>query len=339
MVRIDVRRLAFWFLLITLTLLVATQAHADDGVQVTLTPDRGELAVGDPVQLTLEVHHPAGYQVIIPKLEPLWGEFEVRGQSRANTVANDDGSETTRQIIEVTLFNLGDFQTPELPLTISDGAGQVSEELVPSTQLTVSPTLAEGDTELRDIKPQAGLAVPSVLPWIAGALLVVVLIAVAGWWAHRRKQGKPFGPAPAVDNRPPWQVAYDELARIESLGLLEQGRFKKYYTLVTDCLRTYLENQFHLRVFDRTTTELKPILQQSDLAQEHTRRLLGLFIDSDLVKFAKFTPNVETARQATFEARSLVEMTRPRPEPEVAAEDQPPTAPVATHRLSYQSGQ
>ncbi len=76
--------------------MVVTQAQADDGVQVTLTPDRGELAVGDPVQFMLEVNHPAGYQVIIPKLEPVWGEFEVRSQSQAATVANDDGTETTQ---------------------------------------------------------------------------------------------------------------------------------------------------------------------------------------------------------------------------------------------------
>ena len=338
MVRIDIRRLAFWFLLLTLTLLVATKAQADDGVQVTLTPDRGELAVGDPVQLTLEVNHPAGYQVIIPKLEPVWGEFEVWNQSETTTVANDDGTETTQQIIEVTLFVLGDYQTPELPLTISNGAGQVTEEVVPSTLLTVDPTLAEDDTELRDIKPQAGLAVPPVWPWIAGGLLVAAVIAVGGWWAYRRWQGKPFGLAPAVDNRPPWQVAYDELVRVEGLGLLEQGRTKEYYTLVTDCLRTYLANQFHLRVFDRTTTELKPILRQSDLAPDHTQRFLDLFMDSDLVKFAKFLPDVETASRATIEARSLVDSTRPRPELEAATEEQPPAAPVPTRRLSYQSG-
>jgi hypothetical protein len=297
------------------------------------------MAIGDPVQLMLGVNHPAGYQVIIPKLEPVWGEFEVRSQSQTATLANDDGTETTQQIIEVTLFNVGEFQTPELPLTISNGAGQVTEALVPSTLLTVIPTLAEDDSNLRDIKPQAALAVPPVWPWIAGSLLLAAVAVLGGWWAYRRWQGKPFGLTPAIDNRPPWQVAFDELARIEGLGLLEQGRTKDYYTQVTDCMRTYLENQFHLRVFDRTTTELKPILAQSDLAPEHTRSLLDLFTEGDLVKFAKFVPDVATAGRLTVEARSLVEATRPRPELEAVTEDEPPVAPQPTRRLSYQSGQ
>jgi hypothetical protein len=336
MVRIDVRRLAFWFLIITVLLFVALRAQADEVVQVTFTADREELTVGDPVRLSLEVTHPAGYQVMIPKLEQMWGEFEVLGQSQTTISANDDGTETTRQVIGATLFNLGEFETAPLPLTISDGAGQVLEEVIPAISLTVKPTLAEDDNNLRDIKPQAGLAVPPLWPWIAVGLLVAALMALAGWWAFRRWQGKPFGLAP-VDNRPPWQIACDELTRIEGLGLLENQRYKEHYTLVTDCLRGYLEDRFDLRVFDRTTSELKPILRQSDLAPEHARRFLDLFAESDLVKFAKFTPDRDAALQLLSEARSLVDLTRPMPEPEAAEKDQPPTSPVGTRQFSYQS--
>ena len=75
-----------------------------NNVHVTLTADRDELNVGDPVQLTLEVIHPADFQVIIPKLGQTWGNFEVRGQSPATTTPNEDGTATTRATIEVTLF-------------------------------------------------------------------------------------------------------------------------------------------------------------------------------------------------------------------------------------------
>ena len=333
--------------ILALLILLVVPVQAADGIEAALTPDRAELTVGDPVQLTLEVTHPAGYQVIIPKLDQAWGDLEVRGQSQAATTANDDGTETTRQTIEVTLFSLGEFETPALPLTISDGAGQVLEEVVPSVSLAVIPTLAEEDNELRDIKPQAGLAVPAVWPWIAAGLLLAAVVAVAGWWAYRRWRGEPFLPA-VVDNRPPWQVAYDELARIEGLGLLEHGRFKEYYTLVTDCLRTYLENQFDLSVFERTTSELRATFRQSDITPDHARRLLDLFTESDLVKFAKFTPDLATAQKLTGEARQLVDDTRPAPESELETflsddgtrpEGKSPAGPMPTSQLSYGSGQ
>jgi len=333
------RTLTLSLLVLALLAFSAVPVLAAEGIQVTLTPDREELTVGDPVQLTLEVTHPAGYQVILPKLEQAWGPFEVRGQSQATTTANDDGSETTRQTIQVTLFDLGEFETPELQFGVSDAAGQVSEETVPSVSLAVVPSLAEDDNDLRDIKPQATLNVPPIWPWIVGGVLVAAIAATVGWWAYRRRQGKPFGLASAGDNRPAWQVAFDTLDAIEGMDLLERGRFKEYYTLVTDALRAYLENQFGLRVFDRTTSELKPILQHSELQPEHGRRLLDLFADSDLVKFAKFVPDLQTASRLTARARELVELTRPKPEPQTLLEVEQPPAPKATSQLSYESGQ
>jgi len=164
---------------------------------------------------------------------------------------------------------------------------------------------------------------------------------VAGWWAYRRWQGKPFGPVAAVDNRPAWQVAHDELARIEGLGLLEQGRFKEYYSLITDCLRAYLEGQFDLRALDRTTSELKAVLRQSDLELEQARQLLSLFAESDLVKFAKFTPQVSAARQVMVRAQAFVDQTRPRPEAELEellSPDRPSMTPPTPPKFSYQTG-
>ena len=335
--------------LFLLLMVAAGQARAADGVEVRLTPERNELTVGDPLQLTLEVTHPAGSQVIIPMLDERWGNFEVRGQSPATTVANDDGTLTTRQSLEVTLFDLGEFQTPPWSLTVRDGAGQISEEAIPTVTLTVVPTLDAEDNELRDIKPQAGLAVPATWPWIAGGLVLVGALAVAGWWAYRRWRGQPLL-APAIDTRSPRQVAYDELARIEGLGLLERSLFKEYYTLVTDCLRTYLEQQFGLPVFERTTSELRILFRGSELAPEHSRRFLDLFTESDLVKFAKFRPGLETARALLGEARDLVAVTNAQaanPQPGGTAEleaffkGQPVAegeAPVTASRLGYQAG-
>jgi hypothetical protein len=303
-------------LMMALVLMAMTlPARAADGIQVILTANQSELTVGDPVELTLEVNHPAGYQVIIPQLEGNWGPFEVQGQSQTTTVANDDGTETTYQTITVTLFDLGDFETPALPLTISDGGGAVLEELTPPVALTVVPTLAEDDSALKDIRPQVGMKVPSVLPWVIGGWLLAAVLAGGGWWLYRRRRGKSLF-ATVIDNRPPYQVAYDELDRIRGLRLPEKGRFKQHYTLVTDCLRTYIETQYRVHAFDRTTTELKASLRGSTMAPDHARGFLDLFMESDLVKFAKLTPDVEVAHQLADQARTLVDLTRPAPEPE-----------------------
>ncbi|HXV42660.1 MAG TPA: hypothetical protein VEC96_06325 [Anaerolineae bacterium] len=307
------RKLVFLaFLLIVVMALLALPAQAAEGLKATLAASQTELTVGDPVQLTLAVTHPAGSQVIIPKLDQQWGQFEVQSQSPVTTVANPDGSQTTTQTITVTLFDLGSFETPALPLTISTGQGQVTEETVPPVSLTVTPTRAQDDTALKDIRPQADLKVPSQWPLLAAALLAVLAVAGGGWWLYRRWRGQPLFGAGA--NRPAYQVAFAELARIAALRLPDQGQFKEHYTLVTDCLRTYLEQQFKLHVFERTTFELKTILRGSALSPDQTRQFLDLFSDSDLVKFAKITPELDEAYILLERAHHLVEITRPAPE-------------------------
>jgi hypothetical protein len=303
---------SFLIILVLVTLVGPVQAAG--GVEVTLTPSQEQLAVGDPVVLTLQVTHPAGTQVIIPKLERTWGNFEVREQSPVTTSPNDDGTETTRQTITVTLFDLGTFETPTLPLTISDGSGQVTEATVPAVSLTVNPLRAEDDSTLRDIRPPADMALPSMLPALMTGLALAAVAAGSGWWiyGHWRKKN---GLGTVVDNRPPYQVAYDELDRIAGLNLPAQSQFKAHYTLVTDCLRTYLEQQFDLHAFDRTTTELRLVLKQSTITPDHTRRFIHLFSESDLVKFAKVIPEIGEAHQLLDEARTLVTLTQPRPEP------------------------
>jgi hypothetical protein len=158
------------------------------------------------------------------------------------------------------------------------------------------------------------MTLPSMLPSLITGLVLATVLAGSGWWLYRRWRTR-NGLGPVVDNRSPYQVAFDELDRIDGMKLPEQGRFKAHYTLVTDCLRTYLERQFGLHAFDRTTTELKVVLQQSTIAPDQTRRFVDLFSESDLVKFAKLKPEIEEAYQLIDDARLLVTLTKPRPEP------------------------
>jgi hypothetical protein len=310
-------------IVVAVLVMMVAPVQAAGGISATLTPNQTELAVGDPVDLTLAVIHPVDTQVIIPQLEKTWGPFEVWGQSQATTVDNGNGTATTQQTLTVTLFDLGTFETPALPLTISDAGGQVTEEAVAPISLTVSSIVAEGDTQLRDIRPQASMNVP--FPWpmiITGLVVLAVAIAGAWWLIHRLRKNGTLGRM--VDNRPPFQVAYDELDRIDGMALPEKGQFKAHYTLVTDVLRQYLEKQFGVHAFDRTTSELKQSLQMSTMSPDHIRHFVDFFTDSDLVKFAKLVPDLDEARYITTDARTLVKLTRPRPEPE-QAKTSPPT--------------
>jgi hypothetical protein len=305
-------RKTIYGLLITVLILiivgpVAAQAQLELDASLAI-PDSVEYAVGDPLQMTLSVTHPADYQVIFPALEGEWADFLITAQSAPNSTENDDGSRTTSQIIDARLFAPGSYETPPLLLTVADGAGQLTEISVPPASVTIVSILVEGDSELRDIKPQAELPYLNILPWVIGGVVIFIL-ALFGLLLWRRNKRRSV--QLAIDNRLPHEVALDELARINGLNLPDQGKFKQYYTQVSDTVRVYMGQNFKIPVLERTTSEIQISLKQTAVTPPIAKEFLTVLDDSDLVKFSKFKPLLADARQTMTLAYHIVEATKP----------------------------
>jgi hypothetical protein len=313
-------------LIVLLLLAVAPAAAQGDGlVTATLRAPDGQLTVGDPIPLTLALTHPAGYQVILPTLPDAWGDFAVVSQSPATVVANADGTATTAMQIDARLFQPGAFTTPALEVSVTDGQGGLQTVMAAPAAVSVASVLTEGDTALRDIKPQAVLPMPAAWPWIAAGLAVAALVAAVVWRSRRREKI-------ALDNRQAHEVALDGLTIVEGLRLPEQGRFKEHYTLVSDTVRVYVERRFAVPALERTTGEIRPDLARTDIAPEVSALLIAFLQESDLVKFSKWTPDVESAQQLLAHGRMIVEATKPMPPAQPAG--QPPA-----DRRSRRAGQ
>ncbi len=318
MTRIKTKTMKFSIMLLALVLLAIPMAaaNAQQELEATLFAEVAGMTVGDVVPLTLQVTHPAGYRLVPVQLEGAWGDFEIRDISPPQVAANADGIETTTQTISTALWAPGEHTTLELPVVVSDTQGELHEISAAPLSIAVASVLVEGDTQLRDIKPQAELPLPAIWPWVAGGLLVAALILtplLRRWWL-RRKQVL----AAAPDLRLPHEVASDELDRIEGLGLPEQARFKEHYTLASDVLRKYMEDTFHIATTDRTTYEIRRALKYAPLNQAVKSDLQELLMDADLVKFAKVKPEVDLAQVYIPRVRRVVAVTTPT---QIAAED------------------
>ena len=293
-------------------------AQAPPDVDASLTAeidDAALLTVGDPITLTLTVTHPPDYRVTFPRLPHSWGAFEVRDQSAVENVANPDGTRATRQSVEAVLFETGEFTFPDVSLTVRDTAGKVHDVTVPGTSVTVVSVRTPGDEDPRDIRPPAEVDQPPFAEftrtvyergWIIAGAVLALLLVVAVFLLMRGR-----GSAAPVDTRSPHQIALEELHRIEALDLPSQSRFKEHYTLVTDCIRRYLEGAFNTRALDRTTDELRASLDSSAMAPDHADVTMRLLEESDLVKFTGLPPGVDDAKASTVRALSLVVMTAP----------------------------
>ncbi|MGB3700291.1 MAG: hypothetical protein WA997_03390 [Anaerolineales bacterium] len=290
------------------SLAASASAKAESLVSAELTLEDGEYTVGDPLPLLLSVNHPAGHQVLQPQLDASWGDFLVNSQSAGTTITNPDGSETTNLLIDARLFSPGTYNSPPLTITVSDAAGQLTETTAQPVSVDIASVLVEGDADLRDIKPQAALPYIDYLPWIAG--VGALALGMGGLYFIYRRQRSQLALA-AVDNRLPHEVAFDELNRVEDLKLPHAGRFKEHYTLVSDCIRVYMEKTYQFPVLERTTGEIKANLKRTMVSNEIANQFIDLLDESDLVKFSKFTPDVASARRLLVQGREIVEITKP----------------------------
>ena len=308
-------------------------AVAQDGsnpdIRVSLTADRATLTVGDLVTLTLEVTHPAGHVVTVPRLGPDWGPFEVSSQSPVQTDSDAGGTETTRQRIEVTLFAPGTFETPELPISVHVPGGGVEQVFPSPVRLTVDSVLSGSDETLRDIRSPADLSPPL---WkqpaalaVAAVTVVVVLVPVAYFLRRRFSEGN-SRPAQTVDARLPWEVALHEIDRAERLGLPGDGRFKEHYTLVSGVVKAYVRAMYLERAdrsdaAEMTTEEIEAAIEQSSLDRGNARLITDLLYEADLVRFSSYAPSESRAYEALRLARAIVEGTRRASEEEARRED------------------
>jgi hypothetical protein len=270
----------------------------------------GGWTVGDRVPLQLKAVYPAELEVILPELPQEWGAFEVREQTLLAPVENEDGTLIAVREATVTLWTPGDHATPPFAVHVRDTGDQLYELPVQPLSITIASVLSEGETEKRDLKAQISLPYPSRWPWVLGGLLLAALLGTVGWFVLKRwlRRGAPaYLPVAPLDTRSPEEIAYSELDRIEALDLPGKDELKRHYTLVSDCMRAYVQGRHHIPALDRTTRELMNAMRQSRINREQVALLHDLLTQADLVKFAKAHPAIAQARATLTQARHIVE--------------------------------
>ena len=298
----------------------AAQTEPPPGVRVSFTADRSEFTVGDLVTLSLVVAHPVDLVVVVPRVGREWGPFEVQAQTSVQTVSDNDGVRTVAKQFRVTAFAPGALETPALPVYIRAPDGSVRQVHANPVQVAVNSVLAGPDEQLKDLRSPAGLSTPFwEQPVVLALAALVVLVAAAGYYLYRRSHRLDTAARPVVDTRSPWEVAMQELDRIDRIDLPGSGDLREHYTLVSGVVRVYL-GATHLRdaggmeATEMSTEEIGAAISQSSLGYENARLAIDLLREADLVKFANYAPPVARAHEASSQVRNFVEATRPTSE-------------------------
>ncbi len=277
-------------------------------------------SIGQQVVLTIHVQVPSTKKLLWPSIPDSLGKLEVVKRGAIDTLKGSEKNwKQYSQKLTVTSFDTGYIAFPKLPFRT--GVGKDTSMIVSDSVILQYTTVAVDTTKaIKDIKDvmHAPLTGGEVLPWIFGVMALGAIAVIAYTVYLRKKSKKPlilFKPKPEV---PAHVKALEALDHLKEESLWKKGRYKEFYTGLTDILREYLGQRFGVMAQEMTSDEILEAMTRLSLQERSINKLRSLFFTADMVKFAKGVPETNENEENMGTAYDFVETTKPVPVEEKA---------------------
>lgn len=267
-----------------------------------------EIAIGQQAVISLQVIAPKGRNIVTPVYpDSLVSGIEVLGMPKPDTTYAHEVMTITQKYV-VTSFDSALYHIPYIPVidgqdtiksnelglkVITPPLSEVTNAYLDHLKANPNDSIVFDKLGVHDIKGilQPPFVWQDYLVYILGGLFILLIIGaiVLGIYMYKQKKKKGYFFKPEVI-KPPHIIALSALDHVKVEKLWQQGREKEYYTEITDILRKYIEDRYHVNAFEKTSDEILSIINnftESDSSYDSLKQILKL---SDLVKFAKYKP-------------------------------------------------
>lgn len=143
--------------------------------------------------------------------------------------------------------------------------------------------------------------------WLAVTIIIIVLVLLI-WFINRRRPPEPVKIKKAMSLKERTLAAIDAL---ENEKLWEQDKLKEHFIELSYILRSYLTARYDLSLLEKTTYETKSLLLQKGLNHDTIETIARILSQSDMVKFAKSSPDELSILKISTLARQIVAETSP----------------------------
>ena len=309
-----------WILLLLLAGCIPTLQAARPTITGHVEPD--SIMIGDRFDVVIDVERDLVQVVEFPVYTPApESGLELYQSHPVDTLRQEGRKLVLRKRYTLAAFEEGDFNMGVAQALYLDKNIVDTLSTADSLHLHVGTFQIDSTSQsIYDLKPQRTL--PFKYAEIAGyvwwTLLGLALLAGAVLLAERllKRYGKGlrdiFHAAPL---QPPHVVAIHDLETLHNQKLWQSGRYKQYYSSLTDILRTYLAGRYGFGAMEMTSDEILQSVRQYELPQKSVMDLTTILREADLVKFAKATPEAAQNEDNYLKALYFVEETKPQEEP------------------------
>ena len=264
-------------------------------VKITSSFDSTKIFVGDQIKFTITVDKPSGLKLALPVFkDTLCKNIDIISGPRVDSSTTQNGRIKIIHKYLITSFDSGRYQiNPVFAEAKTEGGVKrffSDYSILEVIRVKIAP--ADTASKIYDIiKPyKAPVTIGEVLPWV----LIITLVGTLIWGAIRffRKFRKSETVKEAyVPPEPAHVIAFRELGKLKNEELWQKGEIKRYYTILTDIMRQYLENRFRVFSLELTTVETLNALVKTGFKKDGSYNdLKNVLTGADLVKFAKYNP-------------------------------------------------
>ena len=285
---------------ICVTLSAQDSVLSSQNIRYQFRLDSTTIMLGDQTVLSIE---PA---TIYPSLEDLTGNDIV---ALNQWIDSANGSFCTA---------LTSFEEGEHWLHVGADSVLITVKDVPNVDTTT--------TNIRDIanilrQPYTFGEIAKVVGIVLG---ILALLAAIVFIIIRLKRHKPIISIPQTPPLPPDVRALEALEALRQQQLWQQGQVKEYHTLLTDIVRNYLKETYHIQSTEMTSDQTLDAFHDCSAYTEESSSLLRQMLQTaDMVKFAKSQPLPYQHDLSMTQAVNFVKLTAPKTEPQSTEEPQP----------------
>ncbi len=279
---------------------------SDGPVKATLTTDRSEARVADPIQITLDVEAPTGTRVELPKIANHLGDFDIRSSKQFNDIPSGTAAGKRHSVLKVTIDTI---KTGELTIPAVDihfvAAGSTSFKTLSTKPLPVHVTSVlenrADPTKFHDIKGTVDVNMPrppllARVGWTAACLVTALAAGLLMVIVKKRRSG--LSPAD-------WSLR--ALSDLKKLAIENPAEASAVVCEVVGIVREFFELEFDLPATTRTSRQLLvQAAKKTALSESARESLAGLLSLADEVKFTRFGVGADQSRMAIEQAMTLI---------------------------------
>ncbi|PWL27265.1 MAG: hypothetical protein DCO96_10990 [Fluviicola sp. XM-24bin1] len=293
------------------------------GQQLVATISKNRAKIGEPLTLKYTVKTRSNDTIVFFEK---YGEIPIRtyggGQLTTDGVSAEiytDFNNSTSKIptgkkwegtYEVMIWDSGTFIIPGPEIIINDATFRYKD-----LKVYVDFSAKQKGIDIYDIRENYA-ELPEeenvFVRWVKRNwwILAIVVVAAAGliWFINKRKPKEPVKVVKAMSLKERTLMAIDAL---EGERLWEQDKLKEHFIELSYIMRSYLTARYNIAILEKTTFQTKKLLLQKGLHEDTVDTIGRILSHSDMVKFAKSSPDEMSILKISTLARQIVAETSP----------------------------